>query len=312
MHLFSRQAGDLGIADGRHRLVGLVVHQINGGQLGRDLRLGDAVQALVDLIGQQIGGRSEQVHRHQPVGHAADHFIAVRPDRGEVEIVVEQRQRIHRLHLVGAALEEEVDEGAAHIVLRHPCRVLALETLSRDPQGLQALAPLAMAEIERSQLAQGLELQPIAAPAETQSFQLLDGLRRGDGAGIQSRDGVMENRLRSQSFVAALLHRDEVLGGGGITILPREQTRLRQFHGQRLFGIKLLGHAIERGIGKIKTAKAQCGFGIGDGRGRLPVSGIAPHHRTGLLQMGVCVFPILGLGLDQPAPESGMTVGVKA
>jgi hypothetical protein len=28
--------------------------------------------------------------------------------------------------------------------------------------------------------------------------------------------------------------------------------------------------------------------------------------------MGVGVFPILGLGLDQPAPESGMTVGVKA
>ena len=191
-----------------------MVHQIDGGQPGGDLRLGDAVQPLVHLIGQKIGGRPQQIHRHQPVGHAPDHLVAIRPDRGQVEIVIEQRQRIHRLHLVGAALEEQVDEGGAHIVLGDARRVLAVEILGRHPQGLQAVAPLAAAEIERGQLAQGLQFQPVAAPAEAQPLQLLDGLRRGDGAGVQRRIGVIEDRLRRQSFIAAFFHRHEMRGGG--------------------------------------------------------------------------------------------------
>ena len=53
MHLVIGQAGDLRIADRRHRRVRLVIHQIDRRQPRGDLGLGDAVQPLVHLIGQQ-------------------------------------------------------------------------------------------------------------------------------------------------------------------------------------------------------------------------------------------------------------------
>ena len=312
MHFFLGQAGDVGVADHLHGFLRLVIHQIDGGQPGGDLRLGNAVQALVHLIGEQACRGAQQVHRHQPVRHAADHFIAVRPDRGQVDIVIEQRQGIHRLQLVGAALEIEFGEGGAHLVLCHARGVLADEILGCHPQGLEAFAVLAAPEIQRRQLAQGLHFQLIAAPAEAQLFQLLDSLGHGDGAGIECGNGVMEQRLRRQLFVAAAFDLGEPGGRLAILVLRRGQARLGQFSGQGLAWVQFLGQPGQRRVGKVQTSHAQRALRIGQVRRRLPDLRIAGQDRTGLFQMGMGVFPVFHSRFNQPAPESGMAVGVEA
>ncbi len=114
------------------------------------------------------------------------------------------------------------------------------------------------------------ELQRVAAPAEAQLFKLFDGLGRGDGAGVQRRAGVIEDRLRRELFVAAFLHRREMAGGVGIAAFRRHQPGLIQVGLQRLAGVQRLGQALERGIGQIQPSHAQRGLHIGQGGGRLP------------------------------------------
>ena len=81
-------------ADRVQRRLRLLVHQIDHGQPRCDLRPRHAVEALGDLVFEQVGGRPQKVDRDQAVGHAPDHLVAVRTDRRQVDEVVEDGQRL--------------------------------------------------------------------------------------------------------------------------------------------------------------------------------------------------------------------------
>ena len=158
-----------------HRLLRLVVHQIDRGQLGGDFRLGDAVQPFVHLIGEKIGRRAQQIHRHQPVRHAPDHLVAIRADRGEVDIVIEHRQAFHRRQLVGAAFEVKIGEGRAHVVLGGTGASSPEKFCGGDTQGLETRFAISSARnTARRACAAVCISSPIAAPAEAQPLQYLD------------------------------------------------------------------------------------------------------------------------------------------
>ena len=92
-------------------------------------------------------------------------------------IVIEQRQRLHRRHLVGVALEEQIRRRRAHVVLRlrAPDRHWG-NSGSRRASVLRPSRQRCSLEIKRGQLAQGFQFQRVAAPAEAQLFQRFDGL----------------------------------------------------------------------------------------------------------------------------------------
>src|SRR6185437_1911259 len=55
--------------------VRLAVGQVNHRQAGCDLRPRRALEAVIDLVLQELGGLIEQVDRDQPVGETADHLV---------------------------------------------------------------------------------------------------------------------------------------------------------------------------------------------------------------------------------------------
>ena len=48
-------------------------------QIGRDLRLRHALEAVVDLVLEQVGRLRQQVDPHQPPRQVADHLVALAP-----------------------------------------------------------------------------------------------------------------------------------------------------------------------------------------------------------------------------------------
>jgi hypothetical protein len=69
---FVVEVSGTGRAQHRLRLVRLVVHQIDPSKPRRHLRPRGALQAVVDLVLQQLGALVEQIDRDQPFGELAD------------------------------------------------------------------------------------------------------------------------------------------------------------------------------------------------------------------------------------------------
>ena len=101
------KVGGAGRAQHRLRLVRLVVHQIDHRKPRRHLRARGALQAVVDLVLQKLGGLVEQIDRDQPLGEPADHLVAAPADRGELAEIVEQAERIDRRQRVALAGQEQ-------------------------------------------------------------------------------------------------------------------------------------------------------------------------------------------------------------
>ncbi len=97
-----------------------VIHEIDQGEPRSDLCASHAIEPFGDLIVEERGSGIQQVHRQKSVGHAPDHFIAVRTDWRQIDEIIEQRQRLNRRHFVGTAFQEKLFESGAHIVLRLP------------------------------------------------------------------------------------------------------------------------------------------------------------------------------------------------
>ena len=114
---FVGKIGGAGRAQRRQRPVGLAVHQIDDGKPRRHLGARRALQTVIDLVLQQVGGLIEQIDRHQPVGKTPDHLVAAAADRRQLAKVVEQSERIDRRHGVALAGEEQRIEGRRRLVL---------------------------------------------------------------------------------------------------------------------------------------------------------------------------------------------------
>ena len=118
--LVAHLVGEIGGARGaqrRLRPVRLVVEQIDHREPGRDLRARGALQAVVDLVLQQLGRLVEQIDRDQPVGEPADHLVAAPADRRQLAEIVEQAERLDRRQRVALAGEEQRVEGRRRVVL---------------------------------------------------------------------------------------------------------------------------------------------------------------------------------------------------
>ena len=91
------EVGGAGRAQHRLRLVRLVVHQIDHRKPRRHLRARGALQAVVDLVLQQLGALVEQIDRDQPLGELAD---------------------LRRDHVPAEAAQENLDPGRKNSVGR--------------------------------------------------------------------------------------------------------------------------------------------------------------------------------------------------
>jgi hypothetical protein len=80
-----------------------VVEQVDHCEPRCDLRARGALQAVVDLMLQQLRRLVEQINRNQAVGEAADHFVAAPADRRQFAKVVEQAERFDRRQCIPLA-----------------------------------------------------------------------------------------------------------------------------------------------------------------------------------------------------------------
>ncbi len=102
-----RELGGARRIEGGNRPVGLAIHQVDDREPRRHLGARGPLQAMVDLVLQQFGRLVEEIDRHQPIGHAADHLVAAPSDRRQLTEVVEQAERVDRRHGVAPAREEQ-------------------------------------------------------------------------------------------------------------------------------------------------------------------------------------------------------------
>ena len=87
-----------------------------GGEPGRDRARGGAVEAVVDLVLQQVGGLIEQVERDQPVGEAADDLVSPPADRREFLEVEKERERVDRGRAIAPPDRKRSSNGRAVLV----------------------------------------------------------------------------------------------------------------------------------------------------------------------------------------------------
>ncbi len=77
------------VVDGGKRFLGLVVEKVDHRQLGCDGGTCHPLQALFDLMIQKLFRRRQKIDRDQAFGQAADHFVAVPADGGEIDEIIE-------------------------------------------------------------------------------------------------------------------------------------------------------------------------------------------------------------------------------
>ena len=298
------------VPDGLQRRFGLAVHQIDGGQIGRDLGLGHALQPVLDLVFEQLGGLVQQVDIDQTARQAADHLVAVGADGGQFAEVVEQAQRLHRLETVGPALKEEHAEGGAEICL-DLCGALEAVQIGPSPlQGCQGLTIEALRQIELAQLANDRQFGGVAAPAPAQAFQLIGrriGLHRplGQGQADDAQFGGHRDGVQRRAGDGGV----DGQGAVGLTI-QFEQSGLHQAGGQLVGGGGVLAEAVgQQGAGGVEVAGLQSRHGVGGAEARAPGGGKLIYGRgaggEGLTR-GIPVA--LGRG-DIAAPDGRSRVG---
>ena len=142
----------------------LVVHQVDHGEPRRDLGARCALQAVVDLVLQQLGGLVEQVDRYQPVGEPADHLVAAAANRSQIAKVVEQAQRFDRRQLIALPARNRPSKVFAASALMW--RVIyevgnAVSAIAHDVEGVAVAVFLG---VEPRQKLQRLGFGVVAAP----------------------------------------------------------------------------------------------------------------------------------------------------
>jgi hypothetical protein len=97
--------------DGGERAIRALVPEIDGRKIDGDRRLARAVNAIVDLVLQELRGRLEKVEGDEALCQLADHLVAVGPDRNQpVCEFVEQSQRLDGIEAVGLPNQEKPAE----------------------------------------------------------------------------------------------------------------------------------------------------------------------------------------------------------
>ncbi|MCS6758368.1 MAG: hypothetical protein MO852_04295 [Candidatus Devosia euplotis] len=166
------------------RILRFAVGQIDHHQIDRDLRLGNAPQAVVQLIFQQFGRLRQQVHPDKPPRQIADHLIAARARRGQLPEIVIQPQSIDRPQRVRHAIEKQFAEHVLDLIAQGvDGRALGIARY-RLLDGLKAQPAVAIAEIQFRQQLLHIRLKRIAVPQQRFCRQRLGGLDRVELVGI--------------------------------------------------------------------------------------------------------------------------------
>ena len=171
------EVGGAGRAQHGLRLVRLVVHQIDHGKPRRHLGARGALQAVVDLVLQQLGALVEQIDGDEPLGELADHLVAAPADRGELAEIVEQAERVDRRQRVALAGEEQRVEGLGRLLLDVAGQRRGRIRAQRHAHDVERIAVVIGLGVEPRQRLQRLDLGLVAAPGGGEHFQLADEVR---------------------------------------------------------------------------------------------------------------------------------------
>ncbi len=302
-----RQQGRARRPQGLQRLFRLAVHQIDGGQIGRDLSLGHSVQPVLGLILQQLRRLIQQVDVDQAPRQPPHHLVAVGADRRQFSEVEEQGQRLHRLQTVRRAFEEQGAEGVVEIGLKP---VAARQGDDLRPRRLQRGQGLAIAPLGEIKLAQGADHRQfgrIPAPAPFQRLQL-----GGGGVGLQRPLGHLQlddaqARGRGDAVQRGARHRLVDRQSPVGLLIQFEQARLHQAGGQLIGGrdVRLaedIGQQFARGVG---VAGLDRRHRMGGAEARAPFGGEAVDHPCARREQPPRVGPVALLGRDIALPHLG-------
>ena len=186
------EVGDARRAQRRQRILGFAVHHVDHREPRGDLRARRALQAVVDLVLQQLAGLVEQIDRDQPVGEPPDHLVAAPADRGQLAEIVEQRERVDRRQRIALPGQEQAVEGRHRLFLDAAGHVRVRMRAQRRAHDVEGVAVAAFFGIETPEQLQRFDLGCVAAPDRGQ------GLERGDdGAAVQLSAPVLQQQSRA-------------------------------------------------------------------------------------------------------------------
>ena len=142
------------------------VGDLDDGEVGGDLALRHAFEAVLDLVIEQVRRLPEQVDLDQPPGQVADHLVAARPGRRQLAKVVVQAQRVDRAHRIGLAIEIEIAEHRFRLLDQRVDRRAFRIELCRLPHRFKAKPIVLVAKIQFGQQLLHIRFERIAAPQQ--------------------------------------------------------------------------------------------------------------------------------------------------
>ena len=108
------------------------IHQIDGGEIGSDLRLADALQAFIDLVAQQLRRLLQKIDMHEAAGEQAHHAVAIRTNRREIAELIKQAKRLDRLKLIGLTVQKQSLKQGRHVLAQAPRNRVAWKAIRRE------------------------------------------------------------------------------------------------------------------------------------------------------------------------------------
>ena len=184
-------------------------------------------------------------------------------------------------------------ERSAHIVLRLARHVVVRE--SSAPRCAAYVSPRATCsgEIERRQLAQRLQFQHVAAPAEAQTLQSIDGCDVAHRAGLQRRVDAIVDRFGGDALIAAILYGVEQRAGVVVAAFAQPAVwRARVRPRAAPSAADAVRQPRHGSIGDFQVTKSKRGLRLRDALARLPFGGILLERRLGRLELERRVVPI--------------------
>ena len=118
-----RQIGHAGRFQDLQRTLGLSIEKVDNRKARCDLSAGSALQAMLNLMLQQLSGLIQQVDRYQPIRESPDHFITAPADRRQFAKIVKEAERLDRRKRVALPAEKKNVERRCGIILDPACNL---------------------------------------------------------------------------------------------------------------------------------------------------------------------------------------------
>ncbi len=208
-------------------------------------------------------------------------------------------------------VEEQIAERAPHVVLRVARELRAGEIDRGHTQHVESLAPAFFGKIERAELAQGLELEIVAAPAIAQFLQVSIASADGSFFVPSSVSTRANDAFAATGRNIRLLQFAQACDRFVRVALRAQQLRLQQLGFGRFARSEHGRELIQRVVRARDIALRDAGFGAREPRAGLPQRRIATENALRRQEIAPRIAELAELCRRHAAPQRGVRIGAE-